>query len=63
MTADEMEKALEKLWRFRVVPTNVVVTHDLLEKFARKRPGGGNSHQRRVWYRQWSPTRFAKKKS
>lgn len=46
---------LEDAWRkFYVQPNELRVNPELMEHLRRHRPGGGNSHQRRVWRRMWT---------
>jgi hypothetical protein len=61
MTQMSMTDLAEKLFReFRVKPTAIKVNRDMMIHLATHRPGGGNSHQRRVWRRQWDPRQFEK---
>jgi hypothetical protein len=52
---DQAEAAIEELWKnYAVRPTEMRVNPELMRHLAEHRPGGGNSHQRRVWRRMWT---------
>jgi hypothetical protein len=52
---NNIEGALLKLWEHAVQPTHIQVNKEAIKFIAQRRPGGGNSHQRRSWRRIWTP--------
>jgi hypothetical protein len=50
----DFEKDLENFFKnYTVKPTQIAVNYENIKYIASRRPGGGNSQQRRVWKRKW----------